>query len=293
MGFPGIARLVDYEEHSSALPGEELRFLHGRRVHFRSRGEGRVVVFLHGMAASSFSFRDLMARVPSGFRFLTIDLNGFGFSERGSEVESYRLTRQAEVIKALLEDLAIDRVSLFGHSLGGAVAASFANRFPENVERVFLVSPVSKFDRPPWYLRNGISARALYAGIRVLLSRPERFRELMGRAFFQENILTELVAEEYRRQLLVEGLRDAFVGYGVALSQEQNLSETYSQLIPPAHLLGGEEDAIVSPDSLRELVQSIPRADLSLLPDCGHSAPEEFPDSVLKWILASSSSEEV
>lgn len=284
MRLPCISPLLPYKDAVGSLPEEEFRTIQGRRIHFQSEGQGKVIVFLHGMAASSYSFRNLVPYLSGDYRTITVDLNGFGFSERATELDSYRLERQAEAMRELLEDLGIGKVSLFGHSLGCAVSVYFANRFPGWVDQVFLVSPVSKFEKPPWYMRNGVSLRLLYLATRLLLSRPEMFQSIMGRAFCRKTILTSGASEEYRRQLLVEGFRDAFYGYAVALSRELRIAEEYSQLSVPVKFVGGENDEIVLPESLRELKGLIPQAELSFLPGCGHSAPEEFPKEVSELV---------
>ena len=110
------------------------------------------------------------------------------------------------------------------------------------------------------------------------------FQSIMGRAFYRKTILTRGASEEYRRQLLVEGFRDAFYGYAVALSRELRIAEEYSRLSVPVKFVGGENDEIVLPESLRELKGLIPQAELSFLPACGHSAPEEFPKEVSELV---------
>lgn len=280
MGFPGIAPTVPLEEASRSPNAFDFETVRGRRIHFRAGGQGPAIVFLHGLAASSFSFRDLLPLLEEDFRVIAVDLNGFGFSERAKDPDSYELGEQASAVVQLLDRLGVDRARVFGHSLGAVLAVRMAVTHPDRVSEVFLASPVSEFKPPPWYLRNGISLQLFYFATRVLLSRPERFRKAMGRAFFREASFTDEISEEYRRQLLVAGFRSAFHGYAVALSRERDLSHWYEQLSQRVVIFGGERDEIVPPDSLRRLQGLIPGAELNLLPDCGHSAPEEWPGEI-------------
>lgn len=88
------------------------------------------VVLIHGLAANLsfwyFSVAPLLARVA---RVTLFDLRGHGRSSMPPC--GYRLTEMAEDLAHLLDYLDIHRPHLVGHSLGGAIMADFASRYPQ------------------------------------------------------------------------------------------------------------------------------------------------------------------
>jgi len=55
----------------------------GMRIFYREAGEAGapILLLLHGFPASSFMFRDLIARLSGRFRIVAPDYPGFGYSD--------------------------------------------------------------------------------------------------------------------------------------------------------------------------------------------------------------------
>jgi pimeloyl-ACP methyl ester carboxylesterase len=117
--------------------GQEIK-LHGQRFTFQRAGSGPVIVLLHGIAGSSETFGEVLPWLAEDYTVLAPDLLGHGRSAKPRG--DYSIGAYANLVRDLLSALNIDRVSLVGHSLGGGVAAQFAYQFPEQCERLVLVS---------------------------------------------------------------------------------------------------------------------------------------------------------
>jgi pimeloyl-ACP methyl ester carboxylesterase len=62
-------------------------------------------------------------------------------------------------------------------------------------------------------------------------------------------------------------------------------AEALHGVAAPVQLLAGEADLLTPPDGARRLAALLPRAQLSVLPGCGHQIPLERPSLVLEAIL--------
>ncbi|MEU6672654.1 alpha/beta hydrolase [Streptomyces sp. NPDC046853] len=113
------------------------RTVHGYRRAFRMAGKGRAILLIHGIGDSSDTWRDIMPGLARNYRVLAPDLLGHGASDKPRA--DYSLAAYANGMRDLLGVLGIERVTLVGHSLGGAVAMQFAYQFPERCERLVLV----------------------------------------------------------------------------------------------------------------------------------------------------------
>ena len=92
-----------------------------------SRGDGPLVVLLHGWPVSSYHFRHLMPALDaSGFEAIAIDLNGLG--ESSAAGDDFRKESLARDIWQLFGELVPDHggVSLVGHDWGGSIAIAMA-----------------------------------------------------------------------------------------------------------------------------------------------------------------------
>lgn len=112
--------------------------LHGYCVRYRSAGDGPLVALLHGIAGSSATWEDVMARLAARCSIIAPDLLGHG--ESAKPRGDYSLGAYANGVRDLLGALGCERGTIVGHSLGGGVAMQFAYQFPERCERLVLVS---------------------------------------------------------------------------------------------------------------------------------------------------------
>jgi len=127
----------------------------GRRVHVVERGEGPPLLLIHGFGASTYDFEEFVLQPLSrSHRAIAVDLFGFGWSERRDDFR-YGWALWSDQLAGTLDTLGIDRASIAGHSMGGAVAAVFAARHPDRVDRLILADALypSKPGEIPWVFR--------------------------------------------------------------------------------------------------------------------------------------------
>lgn len=128
------------------LHGDEMHYRHyvpAQRARGRSRsGADRdAIVLLHGIASSSRTWQPLLDELAArrcDREVIALDLLGHG--ESSAPTADYSLGLFATAVRDLLALHGHRRVTLVGHSLGGAVAMQFAYTFPQLCGRLVLVS---------------------------------------------------------------------------------------------------------------------------------------------------------
>lgn len=112
--------------------------IEGDLIHYEKLGRGRPVILVHGWIGSWRYWIPLMQQLHMRFSVYTLDLAGFGDSAKNAE--SYAMAQQVELLHRFMEQLAIPKAAMIGHGLGAMVLTHFAQRYPERVARLLLVS---------------------------------------------------------------------------------------------------------------------------------------------------------
>lgn len=100
-----------------------------------------VVLCAHGSPGARRDWRNVALANRDRFRFVLIDLPGFGDSTRS--LPDYSFLGHAHTLVALADELAVDQVHLAGFSMGGGVVLHAAELFGERTRSVALVSAIS------------------------------------------------------------------------------------------------------------------------------------------------------
>lgn len=104
-------------------------------------GDGRAVLLLHGFPDRARMWRNqIPVLAEGGYRVVAPDLRGFGDSDKPEGVENYFLLYVLEDLKALLDNLGIDRAHVVGHDWGSAVAWALASMYQDRVASLTAIS---------------------------------------------------------------------------------------------------------------------------------------------------------
>ncbi|HSB61630.1 MAG TPA: alpha/beta fold hydrolase [Vicinamibacteria bacterium] len=120
----------------------------GVPLRYEAAGQGSpAVVFVHCWTCDRRLWDHAAARLARERRVVTLDLAGHGESGRGRR--AWTIEAFGEDVKAVVEALALDRVVLVGHSMGGPVILEAARRLPGKVAGLVPVDTLQNVeDRP-------------------------------------------------------------------------------------------------------------------------------------------------
>jgi pimeloyl-ACP methyl ester carboxylesterase len=183
----------------------------GNRIHYATAGRGEhTLVFVHGWACHLGFWREQVAALADKARLVLIDLPGHGQSDKPETV--YTMDFFAEAVLAVLRDAKVEKATLIGHSMGGAVICRVHHHAPEKVAALVSV--------------DGLLCR--------LSGTPAEGRALVGP-----------FATPHYREHAVGFIRSLFPFPGAKVLCEQVTAE---MLKTPQHVMLGGMLAMVSPD---------------------------------------------
>lgn len=260
------------------LRGEYIK-IGDTKLYFYSRGEGRVVLFLHGFPYHSESFSGLLSKPWPGCRLIAADFPGLGFSEKNLS-RPVSPEELAMMVKLFLDKLEISSVDLVGHDLGGGVAMILAATYPNLVRRVLLIAPDSSFGLAGaslgwWWSVPGLAE--LWASFRL---DRELIRSILQSAWQSakgDNWAGGV--ERYSQPLEDPNGRSAFLllHRGRMLTNYLPFEE---RLKNQCQLVWGREDRVVRVAQGEKLGNFLNLPEIRILPGVGHLPQEESPDLV-------------
>ncbi|HEX9068111.1 MAG TPA: alpha/beta hydrolase [Ktedonobacterales bacterium] len=261
---------------------------HGIRLHYLTCGQGEPLVLIHGRGDAGASFAPILSALATRRRVFTLDLPGWGLSEkppfRGHTPQD-ALNIWVNAVDGLMEGLGIPGAAVLGHSLGGFVAIGLALAHPERVERLILEDPAGiGAHLSPWLVRLIFSAQ------------PERLARLLGKrgwrlvadrdpkrapsvpAFdFEYAVITQpgIIASGARAFAVTSDLR----------SWKLPMNDRLAELGMPSLLLWGERDITTRYANAGVSLPLLPDARLITFADTGHAPHEERPTEFARVLL--------
>lgn len=121
----------------------------------REQGDGEPVLCLHGVPASCFLYRKVLAGLAShGLRGVAFDLPGLGLAERPACFQ-YTWTGLGRFCRAAIDALALERFHLVVHDIGGPVGFELAAAAPDRVRSLTILNTIIEVDafRRPWSMQ--------------------------------------------------------------------------------------------------------------------------------------------
>jgi pimeloyl-ACP methyl ester carboxylesterase len=250
----------------------------GARIAFTDEGTGPPVVLGHSFLCSGEMWAPQLPALTARYRVVNVDYRGHGGSSRPPR--AFGLYDLVDDVLAVLDELSIERAAWVGLSIGGMVALRAALAAPERVAGLVLLD-TSAGAEPPF---KRVKHRALALGARLLGMNP--FLPAVLPLFFGRTTLEtrpELVAEWSERFCAMD---PASISRTLtALNRRDSLLDDLGRIAVPTAVVVGAEDVSLPPAVSRRIVEGIPGAELSVVPEAGHLASLEQPDRVTARLL--------
>ena len=267
----------------------------GLRTHYRfSPGSGPAIVLLQGgmLDSSVLTWKKTLEFLPRHYRVYAPDLPGYGASAKPDDAP-YTTAFFVEWLGGFLDAVGVERATLCGSSMSGAVVLGFALRAPRRVERLVLSGAYGFQPRVPFHEAAYVACRlpGLAQATRTLL----RLHPLVLRCalpvsvYGWRHVSRELVEDAYAGIREPKALEAFLQWMRHELLPRRVRSDFASQLhrLPmPVLLLHGAHDWTMPVRYARRAHERIPHARLHVYPDCAHLVPREAPERTSRDLLA-------
>jgi len=261
--------------------------VHGHRRAYvlagRPVGTAPVLLLLHGLACDHHDWDSVIPLLGQGYTVLAPDFLGHGESDKPRG--DYSPGGYANGMRDLLTVLGIDKVTVVGHSFGGAVAMQFAYQYPERTERLMLVDPGGLGPEVTPLIR-ALALPGYEVALRLLTLPGVRqanttcLRVLARLPLAQTRDLAEVAAivdsfkdpgKRYAVHKLVAGVID-WRGQSVTMRDRAYLTEAM-----PLCVVWGAGDTVLPAAHAGVAAEIAPKARVVVMPDAGHFPHKDHP----------------
>ena len=257
-------------------------------IHYNDIGNGNnVVVMLHGSGPGATGWanfnRNIDPLIDAGFRVLLINCPGWGKTDTVVCAES-RSELNGRVVKAVIDQLGINKISLLGNSMGGHSAVAFALANPDNVDKLVLMGGgtggVSSFVPMP---TEGIKL------IGALYREPtlENLKRMMNVFVNDASDLTEDLMQARLTNLLArpDHLENFVKSLQAHPKQFPDQSARLDEINAETLIVWGRNDRFVPLDTGYRLNAGILNSQLHVFNKCGHWAQWEHAEKFNRLVL--------
>lgn len=253
---------------------------HGVHLVRDGRETAPPLLLIHGSGASGSTWEPMVPALAERFHVLRIDLPGCG---RSRTAATYAVPDQADRVAAVLDELGIGEVAAVGHSSGGYVATALAERRPELVGPLALISTGPSLDalRPEPALVKLLTGAALGAVIWPLRTDALLRKGVAATAARPVTISDEAVADLRRTSFktfraIMQANREYLV--------EESIPQRLLRLERKPLVIFGDADPRWEPASAHAY-DVVPGSRVEYLTGVGHVAMLEAPAETTQLLL--------
>ena len=259
-------------------------------------GAGEVLLLIHGFPTASWDWWQMWDQLTPQFRVLTLDMIGFGFSQKPKKYP-YSIFDQADLFELFLESKSIKKVKILSHDYGDTVAQELLARYHDrikNKEDGLEIASICFLNGGlfPEVHRPLLIQKLLMSPMGILVGKFLNRKKLginFKRIFGPNTQPTEKELDDFWKLITGNGGRSVFHLLIRYMQERKDNRERWVGAIQeasiPIRLIDGVFDPISGGHMVKRYKEIIPNPDVIELEDIGHFPLIEAPDLVLKYYL--------
>lgn len=270
--------LVKVERGIAGLDLEQV-IVDDLQIEYLRGGKGEPLVLLHGFGADKDNWNRIARHLSGNFEIIALDIPGFGNSTKDIQLD-YDVSSQVRRLNKITAGLGLTNFNLAGSSMGGYIAGNFAAQYPDKVKKLWLISPfgVAKSQTSEMFaaVQNGENP--------VVLARTDaEFTKLFNFLFVEPPFVPSPVVNHLAAQASLSAELNSKIFEQIHRMKHGQphpdlpLDMVMEQYTGPVLITWGQNDRVLHVSGAQVLKQTIPQAQIDVMPNVGHLPMVEQP----------------
>jgi pimeloyl-ACP methyl ester carboxylesterase len=262
---------------------------HGIKINYYEAGQGPPIILLHGFGGCAYTWRHLIPPLAEQHRVFTIDLKGFGYSDKPRDGH-YAVADQAEMVADFIRRRDLHDLVIMGHSMGGAVTLMAYLKLRETdpwcIKKLVLIDSAGYPQEMPYFIRLA-KLPGLNAALGKIVSPRFAAALVLKKSYYDKDKVTEEQVDTYAYFGSLPRAAAAVSQTAKQLEPEdiEGIVAQYKTIAVPVLIIWGEEDEVVPLEVGEKFKRDIPNSELVIIPHCGHIPLEEKPQATKQEIM--------
>ncbi len=263
--------------HERKNAGLELKTIEagGKTIRLLESASGEnmpTIVMVHGFAANKENWIRFAAHLTETCHVVAMDLPGHGESEKDFSL-SYDFRAQAGYVNEILACLKVDRFHMTGNSMGGAIAALYAARYPDQVASLFLIDPAGIH-----HYESELSRRVENGENTLIVTEKADFYELMDFVLEQKPFIPWPIKSVMAEKAVANAAINQKIFADFYSIADYSIEAELKKIMAPTFILWGARDRVINVKNADLFHALIPDSRMRVLEDVGHAPMIEVPE---------------
>jgi len=241
--------------------------INGVKTNYISMGQGTPFIILHGWNSGSDRWVVEAEKIAEkGFQVIVPDLPGFGESSRLDT--PWRVNDYLKWLEDFTAELKLQEFYLLGYSFGGAVAAKMTVKYPQRVQKLFLVASA--------VIRKKTAQKEASAGIAKFI---KLFQFLPFYPLFRKAVYKFIIRKS--DYVYAEGImKETYLN---VISDDVSYKLSFIKV--PTVIIWGDKDQSVPIEDAHIINRKIKNSKLVIIPGADHLLHKKMPELLAEKVI--------
>lgn len=231
----------------------------------------KTLVLLHGFSADKENWLRFSQYIPNNINIYALDLLGHG-QHPINLAQNYSIETQVDYLHQFITQQIKKPVHIIGNSMGGAISALYAAKYPDDINTLMLISPAGVHAIP-----SELDTALDKGNNPLIIHSADDFNRVIdfvmeAPPFIPSAILAVQAEKSIARAALNQKIFD-----DIRQDMHKNLDQHFSLIQAPTLILWGKEDRVINAENSHQYTTLIPNAKPITLEGIGHLAMIEAP----------------
>ncbi len=251
----------------------------GLNIFTIDKGQGEIVVLLHGFFGTSYEYRKLIPILSEKYRVIAPDFPGLGFSESPKTPYSHRYF--AKFLFQFLEKITDEKVHIVAHDYAGPISFLLLNDHPEKVKSLTIINSFLNLKNFRLYFPVSILKIPFLGNIFSLFLNSFTLRLLFNFRFVSKTKpINKETAKDYAFLLFNGVCRKNFIkicqSVDLTIHAQRDMENGIKKMIGGRQIIAGENNNVIGLHEIEHIKQVMRLGFCNLIPG-KHFLMEDYP----------------